>query len=144
MIEIFIFHMVVTWFMTGLIWFIQVVHYPLFARVGKNHYEMYQTSHMRLTTWVVGPPMVIEALTGVALLFVVLKGIPPVLVWANLGLLGMIWISTVLWQVPQHNTLLNGFNAVAHQRLIRSNWVRTFAWTVRALLLSGFLLVVLG
>ena len=130
--------------MTGLIWFIQVVHYPLFARVGKNHYEAYQASHMRLTTWVVGPIMMIEATTGVAMFFVRLESVPDMLVWANLGLLGVIWISTLVWQVPQHEILLGGFDAVAHHRLVASNWVRTVAWTVRALLLSGFLLVVLG
>ena len=29
-------HAAATLFMTGLIWFVQVVHYPLFARVGED------------------------------------------------------------------------------------------------------------
>ena len=43
-----------TLYMVGLIWFVQVVHYPLMAKVGVQGYETYQQAHMRLTTWVVG------------------------------------------------------------------------------------------
>ena len=50
--------------MVGLIWFVQIVHYPLFSAVGERGYTAYQIQHMNLTGAVVGPPMVIEALTA--------------------------------------------------------------------------------
>ena len=53
-------------FMTGLIWFVQVVHYPLFAKVSGT-YPAYQAEHMARTTWVVAVPMLVELGAGVLL-----------------------------------------------------------------------------
>ena len=53
-----------TSFMTGLIWFVQVVHYPLKASVGSATFATYQARHVERTGWVVGPPMLIEAATA--------------------------------------------------------------------------------
>jgi hypothetical protein len=50
--------------MTGLIWFVQVVHYPLFRAVGSSGYAAYQERHMRLTKVVVVPRMLLEAATA--------------------------------------------------------------------------------
>lgn len=55
---------VTTLFMVGVIWFVQVVHYPLMAHVGRAEAVAYEKSHTRRTGWVVGPPMLIELGTG--------------------------------------------------------------------------------
>ena len=55
-------------------------------------------------------------------------------VWAGLALLAVIWLSTALVQVPLHRRLQGGFDAAAHRRLVRTNWLRTAAWTLRAAL----------
>jgi hypothetical protein len=123
-------HVMATWYMMGVIWFVQVVHYPLMKRVGEGDYDVYQAEHMKRTTWVVGPGMVVEALTGVWLLYV---GTSMVL-WVGLGLLLVIWVSTVLLQVPRHNRLLQRFDTENHVVLVQTNWIRTIAWTVRGLL----------
>jgi hypothetical protein len=57
-------HALVTWFMTGLIWFVQVVHYPLMAAVGSPGFAAYEAAHSRRTTWVVAPVMLAEAATA--------------------------------------------------------------------------------
>ena len=57
-------HAAVTWFLMGLIWIVQVVHYPLMAEVGAESYSAYQQGHMQRITWVVAPTMVLEALTA--------------------------------------------------------------------------------
>ena len=57
-----------TLFMVGLIWFVQIVHYPLYANVGREQFPEYEALHNRLTTWVVGPAMLVEMLTAAALL----------------------------------------------------------------------------
>lgn len=41
-------HAGATLFMTGLIWFVQVVHYPLFLRVGEGNFQI--PLHRRLLT----------------------------------------------------------------------------------------------
>ncbi len=55
--------------MFGVIWFVQVVHYPLFARVGADGFAHYASLHATRTTWVVAPPMLVELATSVALLY---------------------------------------------------------------------------
>jgi hypothetical protein len=39
---------------------------------------------------------------------------------------------TVIASVAQHEVLGQGFDARAHAVLVRSNWVRTLAWSVHA------------
>ena len=36
--------------------------------------------------------------------------------------------------MPLHGRLAQGFDAVAHRRLVSTNWVRTAGWSVRGLL----------
>ena len=57
-----------TLFMVGLIWFVQIVHYPLYANVGREQFPEYEALHNRMTTWVVGPAMLVELVTAVLLL----------------------------------------------------------------------------
>ena len=125
-----------TWAMVGLIWFVQVVHYPLFAGVGSAGYVDYQAVHMRNTGWVVGPLMLLELATSVLLVVPVLRpaGVPGWLVWAGLGTVAVNWLSTVTLQIPAHEVLTRGFDASAHGRLVGSNWIRTAAWTVHGVL----------
>lgn len=124
-----------TLFMTGLIWFVQIVHYPLFGAVGQDGFASYEQSHGRLTTFVVGPPMLVEAATAV--LLVALR--PHWTTYLGLALLAAVWISTAFLQVPAHNVLGSGFDATVHSRLVTTNWIRTFAWTARAVLCLALL-----
>ena len=57
-----------TWYMTGLIWFVQFVHYPLFADVEAEQFTTYHKRHMDTTGWAVGPAMMVEMFSGFALL----------------------------------------------------------------------------
>lgn len=121
--------------MTGLIWVIQVVHYPLFARVGAEGYRDYQLAHQSLISVIVGPAMLVEALATAAILLT-RRDAPAV---AAAALLAIIWASTAFLQVPMHNALANGFDAQAHARLVDTNWIRTVAWTARGVLALYFL-----
>ena len=49
-----------TWFMVGLIWFVQIVHYPLFGYVGSKEFETFHEHHKILITPVVGFVMIVE------------------------------------------------------------------------------------
>ena len=120
--------------MIGIAWFVQVVHYPLFARVGEGAFAAYEGAHTRLTTLVVGPPMLAELATGVLLVLSPPPGVSPALLWLGLALIAVIWLSTALLQVPAHRVLERGFDARAHRRLVLSSWVRTVAWTARGIL----------
>ncbi len=129
-------HVAATLFMTGLIWFVQIVHYPLLARVGREGFVEYEAAHARLTTLVVGPIMLLEAATGVLVVLAPPAELPSWSVWSGAGLILVIWTSTAFLQVPQHRMLTAGFDCAAHRRLVSSNWLRTAAWTARACLVS--------
>ena len=132
-------HLVSTLLMVGNIWFVQVVHYPLLARVGRSEFADYEAAHVRLTTWVVAPAMLTEALTSVLLVWRTPEGLSASACWVGLGLVVVIWSSTLLLQVPRHNALAAGFDAEAHHSLVLSNWIRTAAWTARGFLVLVFL-----
>ena len=125
--------------MVGLIWFVQVVHYPLFARVGHVEFPAYEADHQRLTTYVVAPLMLAELATAVLLFWWRPPGVPTWLIAVALATLLSIWVSTYLVQVPQHRALSESFDASVQARLVSGNWFRTIAWTTRGLLVLGML-----
>jgi hypothetical protein len=128
-------HAAMTLFMVGVIWFVQVVHYPLFSRVGQAAFPEYEHHHVRRTGWVVGLPMLVELATAIAIVWCL--GGP--LAWFGLGLLAVVWTSTGLWQVPAHRRLERGFDAADQRWLVRTNWVRTGAWSARGILAFALL-----
>lgn len=119
--------------MVGIIWFVQVVHYPLFSSVGETGFPAYSEAHSRLTGHVVGPPMLAEATTTVLLVVLPPSGIPVYLAWVGLVLLAVVWISTALLQVPRHTKLGLGFDNAEWASLVATNWVRTASWSLRAI-----------
>ena len=127
-------HFAATFYLVGLVWFVQRVHYPLFAGVGAQHFPAYERAHVSRTNPVVGPPMLIEAVTALALFALPMPNVPHILPWLGVGLLAVIWLSTSLLQVPRHRDLSAGFETSAHRRLVATNWIRTAAWSLRGLL----------
>ena len=79
--------------------------------------------------------MLVGGLTGICILFFDLGLLSSVLFWLNILLLGLIWLSIIVWQMPQHNALAQGFDSFVHRRLVVSNWIRTSGWSLRAVLL---------
>ncbi len=123
-----------TLYMTGLIWFVQVVHYPLFAHADRARFADFAARHQRWTTFVVAPPMLLELITAAALCVFRPKAPAPGLPEVGLALVIALWASTALLQVPQHRRLSTGYDQQAVERLVRSNWLRTLLWTGRSAL----------
>jgi hypothetical protein len=121
-------HAAATFALTGLIWTIQLVHYPLFSLVGPDSFPSYHQQHTTRITWLVAPLMLTELLTAASLVY--LGNRNP---WLLASLVPLIfnWLSTWRVQIPLHNILTSGFNLHAHQRLVSSNWWRTAAWSSR-------------
>jgi hypothetical protein len=127
-------HLVVTLAMTGVIWSVQCVQYPLFARVGLTEFSEYHQLHVERIGYVVAPLMAVEVSTAVAL--VVRRGADAVFV-VSLVMLLVAWGSTFAIQVPLHRKLAVEWSETSVHRLILSNWLRTAAWTARAALLCS-------
>lgn len=120
-------------FMAGVIWTMQLVHYPLFARVGRPGFCEYQRNHMRRITWIVAPTMGIELITAMWLFAAPPIGIPQDATTVGAALVVVIWLSTALFQGPAHAQLLRmGFEPARLRFLLATNWIRTAAWSVRA------------
>lgn len=128
-----------TIWMTTIIWFVQIVHYPLFEDVGEDAFAEYHRKHEWWTSFIVGPPMFMEA-TGSFYLYLS----PPFLEQSVLWLVGFVLVlvplaSTAFIQVPQHGKLRDGYDPETIHRLVRWNWIRTVAWSLRGILCLYFL-----
>ena len=137
-------HLAATLFMVGVVWFVQVVHYPLFSRVGPEKFSLYSEAHTRMTTYVVGPPMLVEAATALLLVFRRPEGVSLATTMIGLALVVVVWLSTAVLQVPRHTALGSGFDRRAWSGLVLSNWVRTVAWSARGVLVLWMTAHVIG
>ncbi|MFM8268418.1 MAG: hypothetical protein ACKOA2_10400 [Ilumatobacteraceae bacterium] len=131
-------HLIATAAMTGVIWFVQVVHYPLFAAVGDSNFVDYEREHTRRTGFVVGPFMAAEGVTTLWLFFAPVDGRLLPLVGGLL--LAVVLGSTIAVQVPLHDTLSTTPERAAMQRLVRSNWIRTIGWSLRTVVAAVILI----
>jgi hypothetical protein len=125
--------------MTGLIWFVQIVHYPSFLNFSsdRNAFGTFHAHHVFRTGVVVIPVMLAELGTSISLNL--LSTPVPIINITGLGLVILIWLSTFLLQAPAHNKLQNGFNEKVIQGLLNTNWIRTILWSTKALLsLAGY------
>jgi len=133
---VLLFSTLATWGMIGLIWLIQVVHYPMLAQYSEALPSTAAADHATRITPVVGPFMAVEGITALALMASPPDGVSWILMWAAAALLGIALLSTVVFSVPQHSRLAQGHSDEAAAALIRTNWYRTIAWTARGLILG--------
>ncbi|MEQ8846537.1 hypothetical protein [Botrimarina sp.] len=124
-----------TLYMTGVIWFVQLVQYPMLGEVPPERFAQFEHNYQQRMVWVVGPMMLLELATAVAMVWRVPDGVPGWVPWVGLGLLLVADGSTALFFGPQHGRLLAGYDDRLHRQLVDYNWLRTVAWTARALLL---------
>ncbi|MFM7206888.1 MAG: hypothetical protein ACKO4T_09495 [Planctomycetaceae bacterium] len=128
--------------MCGLIWFVQVVHYPMFAAIAGERSQTYALDNQRRTAPVVLPFMVVELVTAVAIACWPPAGVGRGATVAGLALVAVVWLSTLLVQVPLHARLAGeGHSPDVVAALVRGNWIRTVAWTGRAVLAAWMLRV---
>ena len=118
--------------LTGIIWFVQVVHYPTFSRLYRAEFIRHHRFHIIRTAFVVAPLMTMElatsgylVLNSESLLFYHITGLIIVVV---------IWLSTFLIQAPIHLKLQKGYDDELVKKLIDSNWIRTLLWSAKSLL----------
>lgn len=128
-------HLAITWSLIGLIWLIQVVHYPLFAQVGTAAFPNYEAMHIQRITLVVLPLMLTELVTGLMLALRPPTAHSTLIYWGCFALIIVIWLLTAVVNIPQHSALSAGFDLAVHRALVLSNWFRTIAWTIRGLVI---------
>jgi hypothetical protein len=126
--------------MCGLIWFVQVVHYPLFGLLDGEPSKAFARAHQDRTARVVIPFLLAE---GAAAFFLAVwppVGVPRPVAVIGAVIVAAIWLSTAAVQMPLHRRLAReGHGAAAVAALVRSNWLRTVLWSLRAALAAWML-----
>lgn len=130
--------------MFGVIWIVQVVHYPLMRFVSAEQFARFETAHRVRISWVVGPLMAVEGVCVLAFLFAPPAGLVWWLPWAGAAAEAVAIGTTVFVSAPLHERLNAHFDQASLDRLVATNWVRTFAWTARAGVAIAMLVAVLG
>ena len=132
--------LVATLFSTGVIWFMQVLEYPLFAFVGENAFPTFHEQHNRRLPGVVFLPMLVAFAASVGLLFVRPDAVPGWLAWLGVLLVAVVLVSSFTLLIPRHMQLSrDGYSLALVQELVRFNWLRTVAWSLHALVLLTML-----
>lgn len=131
-----------TCFMAGVIWIIQVVHYPLFDHVSPEQFCRFHQRHSRSISAVVALPWLVELLTSAVLVFLLNESVSPVwqiLVWTG-AVMAIFPVALTIWlQIPCHQALANRFDTQVHRRLVVTNWLRTLAWSLHALVATAMM-----
>lgn len=139
MLTVLVISTAATWGMVGLIWVVQVVHYPMLAEMSALAPITAAVDHQRRISWVVGPLMAAEGVTALALLVDRPGTMGWLSAWSAATFLGVALLSTVAIQVPLHARLAAAHDAEVARRLISTNWVRTVVWTARGVVLAAVL-----
>lgn len=134
-------HVVLTGYFVGMIWFVQLVQYPLFEKLDAERFYAVHRHHKSGMNWLVPVPMFLEGFTA---LYLVVRPFPVESRWiflAGLLLVGVNLASTFFIQVPAHNRLQKTFERETCRYLVRSNWIRTISWTSRGGLLIYIMMI---
>lgn len=128
----FFLEILISWFLVGLIWVIQLVHYPSFAYVNVGDFSEFHSFHSSRISILVVPLMISELVLSFYLLqqnFSIFRTIILVLVI-------LIWCSTFFLSVPIHNQLAIGKDDNLIRSLVITNWFRTILWTLKGILIT--------
>ncbi len=130
---LFIINTCSSFFMTGVIWFVQVAQYPLFRNFDDaGNFQQFHIGHVFRTGLVVIPVMLLEMGSSV---FLSISEAPlPGLNRIGLGFVSAIWLSTFFVQAPIHKKLQQSYDRTLVEKLIQTNWIRTILWSLKALL----------
>ena len=129
-----IFNIAISWGLFILIWLVQIIIYPGLTRIPARDFVNYHTWYMVRITTVVFPLMICEVIITIAWLF-----LQNSLIYATFaaGLVTVVWISTFTLQVPIHRSLQKGKDESKIKRLVATNWIRTAAWSLKAVLVTA-------
>ncbi|TWU26226.1 hypothetical protein Pla52o_00790 [Novipirellula galeiformis] len=109
-----------------LIWLVQVIIYPSFEFCDVKQFKYWHSRYTQRISWFVVPLMFCQL------------GVHGWLIVHNLNALSLFaasliataWIATFVLSVPCHHRLQrSGYDVATIRRLVKTNWLRTVAWT---------------
>ncbi len=132
--------LVATAAMTGVIWIVQLVHYPMFAGLDEKTFLKWHEFHSSRISFIVVPLMACEMILSIYLSY----ELKSVWQYVVLACTLLIWGSTFLLSVPLHARLGLQRESGLIESLIRTNWPRTVAYSVKLVLTIVVLDVLVG
>lgn len=129
--------------MTGIGWFVQSVHYPLFGYADPERWGEFHAEHSRRTARVVCVPWAAQGFTALALILEP-GDVNEVLIGLAVVLAGISVVATVGFALPAHRALAIRYSPQVERHLVRTSWIRTVAWTAGAVVAGAMLLQVLA
>lgn len=133
-----------TTFLCGLCWFVQIIHYPLLAKIEGPEFKIYHDLYLKKAGRLIAPIMLIEIAAAVFLLILHREDVMEMPFFSiNLLSVCALWLSTFLVQVPLHRKISYETSKIERDQLIgklvQSNWMRTGLWSARILLFFSIL-----
>tara|TARA_B100000965_G_C19499684_1_gene716873 strand:- start:634 stop:1059 length:426 start_codon:yes stop_codon:yes gene_type:complete len=129
--SILLFQIVINVYLLGVIIMTQFITYPTFLIIDKNSFNKYHRKYVNIISIIVAPAMVLE-ITSLIVLVYLSKDF---LLVKSLILLLFIWLTTFIIMVPSHNILSRKNDSKEIKKLININWVRTFLWSVKLIVM---------
>lgn len=123
----------ISWGLFILIWLVQIIIYPGLTRIPARDFVNYHAWYMVRITTVVLPLMICEVIITIAWFYLQNRLIYPTFA---VGLVVVVWLSTFLLQVPIHKRLQAGKDETTIKRLVATNWIRTVAWSLKAVIVT--------
>ena len=117
--------------MVGVIWVIQLLHYPSFHFINEKKYIEFQHFHMQRISFIVVPVMLIELASALLLSYFFRSSLTIILLAILLG----IWGITFIFFTNMHQKLTNGYDPSIVDKLVKINWPRTALWSLRLIIL---------
>jgi len=112
----------------------------LLAMVSVDRAVETAIDHQRRTGQVLAIPMAVEGLTTLGLLIIRPESVHLFWPWFGAVLLAVALGSTVFVSVPLHAKMATNPTADVGRRLVVTNWPRTIAWSLRAVVCSVMIL----
>lgn len=127
-------HAAVSLSLAAVMWMVQLVVYPAFRWIDATRFALWHRGYTAAVTWVVAPLILLQ--TGGVAVRLWLRRDPGLLWSLEAACTAVAWAVTVFVSVPLHDRL-QGHTAheerlLCMERLVRTNWLRTLAWSVCA------------
>ncbi|MAV64911.1 MAG: hypothetical protein CBC84_000890 [Pelagibacteraceae bacterium TMED124] len=132
MYSFLLFGIIINSILIGVIIVTQLVSYPLFLKVPKQSFSNYHSLYTNRISIIVIPLMIVEVFITFYILFNFYYSIYAQMLFFALMI---VWLSTFLIQVPLHNCISGIKNTKNIKELIYSNWIRTFFWIIKLILM---------
>lgn len=109
-----------------LIWLVQVIMYPAFRQINEAKFVACHRSYCNAIGFFVIPTMTCQLIGTSSACFFSIDN----LIWVKMLAVTGAWVVTFLSSAPCHRLLQEGKDTAVIERLIRTNWWRTFLWSL--------------